>query len=221
MRRRGFTLIELLVVIAIIAILAAILFPVFAKAREKAHQCACESNLKQLALASLMYAGDWDEKLPSYRLTNTYPGCVTYWWTVTQPYIKSTAILNCPTVPDPRAYGINLAHEGPCAGQFLLSQITRPAQTIMYADNAAKQNMATCVGEPDTEYDGPNVLYCPYCYQGTFCWGMTGNGTGISKRHNGGANAAFVDGHVKWYPQSRLMDWGGPVADNLWGHPGG
>ena len=59
--RRGFTLIELLVVIAIIAILAAILFPVFAKAREKARQASCQSNLKQLALACLMYAQDYDE----------------------------------------------------------------------------------------------------------------------------------------------------------------
>src|SRR5262245_12692940 len=60
----GFTLIELLVVIAIIAILAAILFPVFAKAREKARQASCESNLKQLTLACLQYAQDYDEKLP-------------------------------------------------------------------------------------------------------------------------------------------------------------
>ena len=62
--RRGFTLIELLVVIAIIAILAAILFPVFAKAREKARSASCESNLKQISLAVLMYAQDYDEKFP-------------------------------------------------------------------------------------------------------------------------------------------------------------
>ena len=68
MSRRGFTLIELLVVIAIIAILAAILFPVFAKAREKARQTSCLSNLKQLGLSFLMYAQDYDELLPSYRL---------------------------------------------------------------------------------------------------------------------------------------------------------
>ncbi len=64
MRRKGFTLIELLVVIAIIAILAAILFPVFARAREKARQTSCLSNLKQLSLGVLMYAQDYDERLP-------------------------------------------------------------------------------------------------------------------------------------------------------------
>ncbi len=62
--RKGFTLIELLVVIAIIAILAAILFPVFAKAREKARQTSCLSNMKQIGLASMMYAQDYDERLP-------------------------------------------------------------------------------------------------------------------------------------------------------------
>jgi len=69
-RRKGFTLIELLVVIAIIAILAAILFPVFAKAREKARQASCQSNLKQITLAFLMYASDYDEAYPIFNWGN-------------------------------------------------------------------------------------------------------------------------------------------------------
>jgi len=95
--RRGFTLIELLVVIAIIAILAAILFPVFARAREKARQASCTSNLKQMVLAFMMYAPDYDNKWPLGT-----PACVAMnggvqWWTATYPYIKNAQMLQCPS----------------------------------------------------------------------------------------------------------------------------
>jgi prepilin-type N-terminal cleavage/methylation domain-containing protein len=95
--RRGFTLIELLVVIAIIAILAAILFPVFAKAREKARQSSCLSNLKQLGLSMMQYAQDYDESYPAhYRYMPA--GVALYWWAdVTQPYIKNYQVLACPS----------------------------------------------------------------------------------------------------------------------------
>ena len=84
--RSGFTLIELLVVIAIIAILAAILFPVFAQAREKARQATCMSNLKQTGLAVLMYAGDYDEQLP-WGASNG-GGVTTTWYDLVEPYVK-------------------------------------------------------------------------------------------------------------------------------------
>jgi prepilin-type N-terminal cleavage/methylation domain-containing protein len=90
---RGFTLIELLVVIAIIAILAAILFPVFAKAREKARQTACLSNGRQIGTAYMMYAQDYDEML--------LPACVgtggPRWFNLVQPYMKSDRVLVCPS----------------------------------------------------------------------------------------------------------------------------
>ena len=208
MRRRGFTLIELLVVIAIIAILAAILFPVFARAREKARQTACLSNAKQLGLAAMMYAQDNDETIINYRLTNSSPGCSLMWWATIQPYVKNLQVLNCPSVPDPRAFGINLAHAGPCASTIMLAKVARPAQTIMFADTANAVSMNTCAGTPGEEYDGPNVIYCPMCWRGSNCGGLSFNGgtgrmagqnTGISKRHNGGSNANFVDGHAKWF----------------------
>jgi prepilin-type N-terminal cleavage/methylation domain-containing protein/prepilin-type processing-associated H-X9-DG protein len=109
-KSRGFTLIELLVVIAIIAILAAILFPVFAKAREKARQTSCLSNTRQMTTACLSYAQDYDEKLPF-----ATPGCVAVsalpgggwsggnspatnpWWVAIDPYQKNAQILICPS----------------------------------------------------------------------------------------------------------------------------
>src|SRR6476620_4419859 len=100
-KARGFTLIELLVVIAIIAILAAILFPVFAQAREKARSTACLSNMKQMGMASVMYADDNNETLPTWSAyyadyystqpsSEKYPDAVTHYWdALIQPYVKN------------------------------------------------------------------------------------------------------------------------------------
>ncbi|HEX8236278.1 MAG TPA: DUF1559 domain-containing protein [Abditibacteriaceae bacterium] len=111
--RRGFTLIELLVVIAIIAILAAMLFPVFARARENARRTSCASNLKQLGLGLLQYTQDYDEQYPLRRFapfgtTGAYSSsdAVLFdfdnnsWRTVVQPYIKSNQLFVCPSNPD-------------------------------------------------------------------------------------------------------------------------
>src|SRR5439155_25915599 len=96
-RRSGFTLIELLVVIAIIAILAAILFPVFAQAREKARQASCMSNLKQYAAATFMYIQHYDETFPMSAYQNGT--CVaTFYWQV-QPYAKNGGVTQCPSSP--------------------------------------------------------------------------------------------------------------------------
>jgi len=103
MRRRGFTLIELLVVIAIIAILAAILFPVFAQAREKARQASCTSNFNQMAKAMIMYRGDYDETFPPF-MYGPNDGGFSYNWQIdttwpqmVQPYVKNWMILRCPS----------------------------------------------------------------------------------------------------------------------------
>src|SRR5436309_7806387 len=99
-RRHGFTLIERLVVIAIIAILAAILFPVFAQAREKARQASCMSNMRQFSTAGMMYTQDYDEKyVPPYKYEGTQGDIsVLYWWDdLLQPYIKNRQLPLCPS----------------------------------------------------------------------------------------------------------------------------
>src|ERR1700760_715372 len=92
---KAFTLIELLVVIAIIAILAAILFPVFAQAREKARAISCLSNLKQIGTGMMMYTQDYDENLCPPFVGATGPNAQT-WDRLVQPYLKNTAITQCP-----------------------------------------------------------------------------------------------------------------------------
>src|SRR4030095_235819 len=94
-RRGGFTLIELLVVIAIIAILAAILFPVFAQARDKARGAACLSNTKQMATSILMYVQDYDEAFPP----DSRSSQTTFWMDYVQPYVKNEKIWACPSRP--------------------------------------------------------------------------------------------------------------------------
>src|SRR5436853_3864308 len=101
MRRRAFTLIELLVVIAIIAILAAILFPVFAQARESARKATCQSNLKQILAASMMYSQDYDEFLvtayPNYQMTTVNGTRTVYYMALILPYTKNLGVFRDPS----------------------------------------------------------------------------------------------------------------------------
>jgi len=179
--RKGFTLIELLVVIAIIAILAAILFPVFARAREKARQASCQSNLKQLGLAMHMYLSDYDEcYMPRAYIWFTPPGATSP-ASVLDPYTKNLQIYRCPS-DRTRAYGY-----------------TWPCRSCCWPDSWGPQYMhdeAKMVqpAEKVACYDGPGgIAHAPRCADsGSAC-----HDGAFYARHNEMANCLFADGHVK------------------------
>ncbi len=213
---RGFTLIELLVVIAIIAILAAILFPVFARAREKARQTSCLSNVKQLSLGLMMYIQDYDEIFPAAYDYASTPTTARFWFAQVAPYLKNTQVFDCPsanigTTPasDPE-YGVNsavclLPSASPYTARLALASVKQSARCIM-------------IGDARTYYFDYAHLVTPYvhCYvPSTACgrdaadYDFRGNTARIADwedRHNGGLNLGYCDGHAKWVTGSSLME---------------
>lgn len=208
-RKNGFTLIELLVVIAIIAILAAILFPVFAQAREKARQASCTSNLKQLGTAMMMYAQDYDESYPS----NWYPQN-GHWANVILPYIGqgnqlyTGGIMICPSATYKGwSYSMSLALNQWNANVnawtgVTMARVSRPAEVIAIGDvvqvqawkSTAAQMEAdeTCWGGENGTGVGPNIRDDDNVDSSKSCYSMP------RYRHSGGASFVFADGHVKW-----------------------
>jgi prepilin-type N-terminal cleavage/methylation domain-containing protein/prepilin-type processing-associated H-X9-DG protein len=194
--RRGFTLIELLVVIAIIAILAAILFPVFAKAREKARQSSCLSNIKQLTLAALMYAQDYDERLMA-RYYNPGTGGRNWCTHFIQPYVNNAQLVYCPsTSAQSYGYAQDYCNWRP------LAQFLSPTETVMICDVKRVFNSSggyswdrncrrpsTFGAPPQKPPNDEDDL--PVVGDGNY----QGRPRGV---HNSGANVGWVDGHVKW-----------------------
>jgi len=206
-RRRGFTLIELLVVIAIIAILAAILFPVFAQAREQARKASCLSNMKQMGLAVDMYAQNYDEMMPPYwdatydfaasdpAIRKKADGAwhVNYLWCL-QPYLKNQQIQACPSISQ---------SEG--------GQEVTPYSRGSYMGNGV------VMGKPLAVIPNPSdIVYMqeyrfltrvawlrPACSSPTRCgywcwWGVPDKRPGYSNVHMEGGNFIYVDGHAKY-----------------------
>ncbi len=212
----GFTLIELLVVIAIIAILTAFLFPVFQNVRENARRASCESNLKQLATAFALYTQDSDERLPgatdgangigvaggwiyySFFGDNPNPASFDVSRGSLYPYVRNTQIFVCPDDGQGQASGLSYAFNSclvdtttdaladtptdafqPRTGKPLAA-FASPAGTLLLAEEDADAG--------DHRQGSTNDGYLSLFYDDA-----------ISVRHVGGSNAAFLDGHIKWY----------------------
>lgn len=217
MKRSGFTLIELLVVIAIIAILAAILFPAFARARENARRASCQSNLKQIGLGILQYAQDYDERYPITTHVDaldyaSYPGndrngtaIQLNWAYGIQPYVKSWQIFACPSAPLDTVAGS--APVGNSKASYMANGViirstnwggVKPTLNIAAIPDTAKIIM---VSEYNTASGNLSIRPRPDTAADTYRGGME---TGYSAIHFDGGNLLFCDGHVKFRKTSSI-----------------
>ncbi len=184
-RKTAFTLIELLVVIAIIAILAAILFPVFARARENARRSSCQSNLKQIGIAIAQYTQDYDEKTLVVDENTGYT-----WFVPIQPYIKSEQVFRCPS----------LSEGTPAArSDYAINGFFTHALSISIFQNTAQQ---IAMGERLKDSDETDY----------HTWAVAEFEPHLQKeRHFNGSNYLFADSHVKWMRwEATLIP---PIAD--------
>jgi prepilin-type N-terminal cleavage/methylation domain-containing protein/prepilin-type processing-associated H-X9-DG protein len=239
---RAFTLIELLVVIAIIAILAAILFPVFAQAREKARQSSCLSNLKQMGLAISMYAQDWE----GYPMMSSPSDAVprTRWPDYVYPYVKNQQLFICPSAAQEifgkqwahdltktyGGYGYNYQYLGNTRLLFAAtdSMVAVPAETVLVADtNGVRLDSGAVnagqytIDPPLTSRRGSGKASGYYgegpkeCGTGATVAGRWGCRSTPAERHNGLVVVTFADGHSKAMKLSRLDDYNSDsIPDN-------
>lgn len=235
-RQHGFTLIELLIVIAIIAVLAAILFPVFSRAREKGRQAACTSNMRQIAFAFIQYEQDFDETMPDRRdvksaLPGGYPSGGTPTWSpawptsdprcawaeiVYGPYIKSTAVWTCPSIPGtpletaPEVTQATSAAAGAPVTDYWMWRFDRPDSPVNVEDFWGKTE-SKAIGDLDSANDpivgiptspaDVELLVDPYFPSTIATVSAALKGRAV---HFAGRDRLYLDGHVKWMRDARL-----------------
>lgn len=230
--RKAFTLIELLVVISIITVLAAILFPVFARARGNARRTSCLSNLKQIGLGIMQYVQDYDETYPM-ALNYDAPSNTQRWIDTIQPYVKSHQVFMCPSGydngPSNANYGANqhiLVFSGgdePTDNQIKVASVESASTIYMVMDFgtyfARVSNVASASGS------GSKWTYLPGMGEAGAACNITATAVydRISDcergRHFGGVNVTFADGHAKWLKSDVLVkEAKKSIATSAW-HP--
>lgn len=240
-KKSAFTLIELLVVIAIIAILAAILFPVFARARENARRSSCQSNLKQIGLGFLQYAQDYDENFPTGPRGFLGQG----WGGTLNPYIKSAQVFKCPSdttdgsvnngitsytnsyvanlnllrrdagsATDPHL-GQSIAAQSATAKTVLLTEVRGIAAPLTDSQEVTGNNVVSAVT------NGENLAVYPFAngtgQGGDLVTGALGgrpSPNAVTPRHFDGANYLMCDGHVKWFRGSSVSSGSVALAES-------
>jgi prepilin-type N-terminal cleavage/methylation domain-containing protein/prepilin-type processing-associated H-X9-DG protein len=239
--RSAFTLIELLVVIAIIAILAAILFPVFARARENARKASCQSNLRQLAMGLMQYAQDYDERFPyanqaapagaSLPGGTWYSGSI-FWQQLSFAYFNNVEVFTCPSGSRTRAKTPFSGHYG--ANERILPPSSSTTPPLTQSQLAAPASTFLCFDCGNYRLGTANVL-APVGSQ----WYIPGTGDILgldpvsqvganpiaedlrqdfrSGRHFEGINMAYADGHAKWLKTEQVLQEARKPAPNQYG----
>lgn len=225
MRSRGFTLIELLVVIAIIAILAAILFPVFARAKESARQATCLKHGGQLGVALSIYTDEHSGRFPLCWVFRPNASTLT-WAHALAPYAKSLGVFSCPSVPKRQFTGSTVADSHGDADRITggfgyntaeggggkANGVARGRNSDMYNPDPYSQSDLAApskhIAFGDSRTNDEQGIYPGY----NFCdviKALTGGKYHVkpSFRHSGGATFIFCDGHAKWLNEAYFGDW--------------